>query len=99
MAGLITIADWIGSDETHFSQDAHWDMPERRRRAQAALEIISWRSFRTRQVTGFGDLFPEILQANNLQTATAQVVREPGIYIVEGPMGSGKTGGSTVGGV
>ena len=91
VAGLITIADWIGSDERHFYQDARWDMPERRRRAQGALTTINWKSFRTKHLTGFGDLFPEIPQANNLQTATVQVVREPGIYIVEGPMGCGKT--------
>lgn len=91
VAGLITIADWIGSDESHFSQDARWDMPERRRRAQTALATINWRSFRVRQLTGFGELFPELLHANNLQTATVQVVHEPGIYIIEGPMGYGKT--------
>jgi len=91
VAGLITIADWIGSDERHFSQDARWDMPERRRRAQTALATIDWRSFRARQLAGFGDLFPEIPQANSLQTATVQVVREPSIYVIEGPMGYGKT--------
>ena len=91
VAGLITIADWIGSDERHFSQAARWDMPERRRRAQTALATINWRSFRARPLAGFGDLFPEILQANSLQTATVQVVHEPGIYIIEGPMGYGKT--------
>jgi CRISPR-associated endonuclease/helicase Cas3 len=91
VAGLITIADWIGSDEKHFPLDAHWDMLERRRRAQTALATIDWRLFRPRQLTGFGDLFPEIPRANSLQMATAQVVREPGIYIIEGPMGYGKT--------
>ena len=91
VAGLITISDWIGSDERHFSQDARWDMLERRRRAQTALATINWRSLEARQLTGFGDLFPEILQANSLQTATVQVVRELGIYIIEGPMGYGKT--------
>ena len=91
VAGMITIADWIGSDERHFSQNARWDMPERRRQAQTALATIGWRSFRARPLTGFGDLFPEILQANSLQTATVQVVCEPGIYIIEGPMGYGKT--------
>lgn len=91
VAGLITVADWIGSDERHFSQYANWDMPERRRRAQTALSTINWRSVRTRQLTGFGELFPELLQANSLQNATVQVVDEPGVYIIEGPMGYGKT--------
>ena len=91
VAGLITIADWIGSDESHFSQDARWDMPERRGRAQTVLTTIHWRSVETRQLNGFGDLFPEIPHPNSLQTATVQVAREPGIYIIEGPMGYGKT--------
>ena len=91
VAGLITVADWIGSDETHFSQHARWDMLERRKRAQTALASINWRSVRARQLNGFGDLFPEIPQANSLQTTSLQVVREPGTYIIEGPMGCGKT--------
>jgi CRISPR-associated endonuclease/helicase Cas3 len=91
VAGLIAIADWIGSDERHFPQDACWDIPERRRRAQTALATINWRSVKARPLTGFGDLFPEIPLANSLQTATLQAVREPGLYVIEGPMGCGKT--------
>lgn len=91
VAGLITIADWIGSDETHFSQAAQWDMPERRRRAQTALSTIHWRSVETRQLNGFGDLFPETPRPNSLQAATVRVAREPGVYVIEGPMGCGKT--------
>ena len=90
-AGLITVADWIGSDESHFPQIARWDMPERRRIAQTALAKIGWTSFRTKQLAGFGELFPELLQANSLQTATARMVVDPGIYVIEGPMGCGKT--------
>lgn len=91
VAGLITIADWIGSDEEHFPQDVQWDIPERRERAQTALANICWRPVRAQQLNSFGDLFPNIPQANSLQTASLQVVRGPGIYIVEGPMGCGKT--------
>jgi len=91
VAGLITIADWIGSDERHFPQNARWDMPERRKRARMALATINWRSVEARKLTGFGDLFPEITQANNLQTTTEGAVREPGTYVIEGPMGCGKT--------
>jgi CRISPR-associated endonuclease/helicase Cas3 len=91
VAGLITIADWIGSDEKNFPQNASWDTQERRRRAKLALERIDWQSFRTRQLNGFGELFPETPQVNSLQTTTVQVVHEPGIYVIEGPMGYGKT--------
>ena len=91
VAGLITIADWIGSDERPFAQNARWNMPERRRRAKTALATINWRSGKTRQLNGFGDLFPDTPQANRIQNETLQAVREPGIYIIEGPMGCGKT--------
>ncbi|MBZ5514848.1 MAG: CRISPR-associated helicase Cas3' [Acidobacteriia bacterium] len=91
VAGLITIADWIGSDERHFPLDARWDVSERRRRAQTALATINWRSVEVRQLTEFAELFPEIPQANSLQTTTDQVVGEPGTYVIEGPMGCGKT--------
>jgi CRISPR-associated endonuclease/helicase Cas3 len=91
VAGLITIADWIGSDEKNFPQNASWDTQERRMRAKTALARIDWRPFRAKQLNAFGDLFPEIPQANSLQTASVQVVHEPGIYVIEGTMGYGKT--------
>ena len=37
VAGLVTVADWIGSDETHFPQDANWETLEQRRKAKTAL--------------------------------------------------------------
>jgi CRISPR-associated endonuclease/helicase Cas3 len=91
VAGLITIADWIGSDEKLFPQDARWTMAERRKRAQMALATIDWRPITAKQLNGFSDLFPEIQQANSLQTESVRVVREPGVYVIEGPMGYGKT--------
>lgn len=91
VAGLITIADWIGSDERHFPQEALGDILDRRRRGQAALANINWKRVAARQLSGFADLFPQIQDANSLQTATLQTVREAGIYVLEGPMGCGKT--------
>lgn len=91
LAGLITVSDWIGSDERHFPQDAKWDLAERRRRAQNALEAIDWKPLVARPRVGFGGCFPEIPRPNSLQTAAVQVVQEPGIYLLEAPMGSGKT--------
>jgi CRISPR-associated endonuclease/helicase Cas3 len=91
LAGLITVADWIGSDESHFPQDAAWDLPERHRRAQIALTDINWRPVNARPALEFYDLFPEITEPNSLQRATLDSVRGPGIYVIEGPMGCGKT--------
>ena len=91
VAGLITVADWIGSDERHFPQDAPWDMTQRRERSRSALDVIGWKRAAVREKLGFAELFPEIAPANSLQVATMQTVREPGVYVIEGPMGCGKT--------
>jgi CRISPR-associated endonuclease/helicase Cas3 len=91
VAGLITVSDWIGSDERRFPQHARWGVAQRRERARSALVAINWRRAKTRHVDGFAELFPEIARANSLQTAAIQTVREPGVYVIEGPMGCGKT--------
>ena len=91
VAGLITVADWIGSDERHFPQEARWGMVRRRERALSALAAIGWKRAAARRVGGFAQLFPEIAHPNGLQIAALQLVSEPGLYIIEGPMGCGKT--------
>jgi CRISPR-associated endonuclease/helicase Cas3 len=91
IAGLITVADWIGSNERYFPQTARWDMLERRSRAQTTLAALDWRPVQAKGLAGFSDLFPETPQANSLQIATLEAVREPGTYVIEGPMGYGKT--------
>jgi CRISPR-associated endonuclease/helicase Cas3 len=89
-AGLITVADWTGSDEFHFLQDATWDIDQRRERAAAALRSNGWRRITVGKSLSFRHLFPGFT-ANNLQDATINVVNRPGVYVVEGPMGFGKT--------
>jgi CRISPR-associated endonuclease/helicase Cas3 len=89
-AGLVTVADWIGSDERHFPLDACWDPPERRRRARTALAAINWKPAQVKRLSQFAELFP-VMQANSLQIATEQAVCEPGVYVIEAPMGYGKT--------
>ncbi|HEV8722175.1 MAG TPA: CRISPR-associated helicase Cas3' [Candidatus Binatia bacterium] len=89
-AGLISVADWIGSDEFHFLQDATWDIKERRRRAAAALRINGWKRISIGKSLSFPQLFPGFT-ANNLQNVTTKLVSQPGVYVIEGPMGYGKT--------
>lgn len=91
VAGLITIADWIGSDENRFPQDARWDMAVRRERAIAALKAIGWTPPTLKRGLAFRDLFPSIPRANSLQVAASRAVRGPGVYVIEAPMGYGKT--------
>lgn len=88
LAGLVTVADWIGSNEAFFSP-AHGHLVDQTRRlATDALGLIGWPggalldcSFRT--VFGF--------DANTVQKAVADSATSPGLFLVEAPMGCGKT--------
>lgn len=90
VAGLITIADWIGSDERNFPQSINGDLPDRRARARAALDSIGWRNANVHPGLDFRELFPG-LPPNSLQRAVWDAVKEPGVYVIEAPMGYGKT--------
>jgi len=90
VAGLITVADWIGSDEKLFPQDWPAKLVDRRQRAQAALETVRWKSPAAINGLKFTELFPPFV-ANALQVAAWDHITVPGLYVIEGPMGCGKT--------
>lgn len=89
-AGLITVADWIASDEYRFPNET-WSIEKRRRRAEDALLGLGWRRITAKKALSFQQLFPALKEANSLQRATSEVVKTPGLYVIEGPMGFGKT--------
>lgn len=89
-AGLITVADWIGSDESRFP-DEKWNLEERRRRAHDALLGVGWKQITPKRALSFSQLFPALTEANSLQRAAMEEITGPGIYVIEGPMGFGKT--------
>lgn len=91
VAGLISIADWIGSDEQRFPQDSRWNGAQREEAARRAVSEIGWRVPVINPAMPFQDLFPETPLPNSLQSGMMAVAEEPGVYIVEGPMGFGKT--------
>ncbi|MBM3789557.1 MAG: CRISPR-associated helicase Cas3', partial [Acidobacteria bacterium] len=91
LAGLVTIADWIGSDENRFPQDAQWDMAARREHVRVVLKAIAWTPPSIDKGFSFGDLFHSIARANSLQDTISQAVEGPGVYVIEAPMGYGKT--------
>ncbi|MBI3911847.1 MAG: CRISPR-associated helicase Cas3' [Armatimonadetes bacterium] len=100
LAGLTTLADWIGSDPSRFppAEGAFPTIenyvPEARRRAAAAVEAVGWRPVPGRaDVPGFPELFPGYT-ATPLQELAGEVARAlsgPGIVLIEAPMGEGKT--------
>ncbi len=93
-AGLLAVADWLGSDERFFSagvESPPVSPSERRGKAQKALSAIGFGSPQVHDDLSFTRLFPELSAANALQKAAADSVLAPGLYIIEGPMGCGKT--------
>ena len=86
LAGLISVADWIGSNEDFFQSERGVSLEIARRQAKEALAIIGWPGGRLQEVdfkTVFG------FSANSVQRSVAKA--QPGLLIVEAPMGSGKT--------
>lgn len=89
LAGLISVADWIGSDETYFPIDRNLELEESMGRAQHAVEAIGFSRLEARSGLRFEELFS--FPQNDLQREAVAAITEPGIYVIEAPMGMGKT--------
>jgi CRISPR-associated endonuclease/helicase Cas3 len=89
-AGLITVADWIGSDEEFFSPVGGQNSSAREL-AESALNAIGWRPAHFQAGQTFSNLFPECNSPRPLQSATLEQISGPGLYLIEAQMGSGKT--------
>lgn len=93
LAGLIAVADWIGSNEAWFSPENGIPVEIAREKAKEILKEIGWPGGGLRLMS-FGEAFgdePGGMQANGVQRAVAEAGSSPGLIIVEGPMGCGKT--------
>lgn len=97
LAGLCSVADWVGSNRSWFPYtpstgvDARTYLAQARERAAAALDELYWRPWTPRFAT-FGELFtaaPRPLQA--AVEAVAGDLCGPSLVLVEAPMGEGKT--------
>ncbi len=97
LAGLTSVADWIGSDERFFSPDRKTQAEDVSSLAIKALVTIGFRSPEFLPNLSFHDLFhdagnPEIRWVpNEMQQKAFAAVNAPGVYIIEAPMGMGKT--------
>lgn len=89
VAGLIAIADWIGSNEAFFPVAHGLAVEDSREAAIAALRKIGWSRGRMRPAD-FGELFKGFTPSS-LQKAVHHHSNSPCLLIVEGPMGCGKT--------
>ncbi len=90
IAGLVTLADWIGSDESFFPSDHTLSEDELHRRAESAVKSIGFGLPPVLSNLSFADIFNG-RTPYELQEETARMVDGPGIYVIEAPMGMGKT--------
>ncbi|MBP9013270.1 MAG: CRISPR-associated helicase Cas3' [Smithella sp.] len=97
LAGITSIADWIGSDERFFSPNRREENEAVSELAQEAIDTIGFG--KTEFVTGlsFHDLFHDInhpeaqWMPNDMQEKAYNAISDPGVYVIEAPMGIGKT--------
>ncbi len=92
-AGLITVADWFGSDERRFPlswpENPIADIALSRQCAATSLSAAGWQPASATAGLSFAQLFS--FSPNPLQQEAAERGRSPGLYLIEGPMGCGKT--------
>ncbi len=89
LGGLVTVADWIGSDENLFSSQDIECRQGLSELAAKALDQCGFRKPNVKQDLDFADVFenaPYPLQQTFYRATVA-----PGLYILEAPMGAGKT--------
>jgi CRISPR-associated endonuclease/helicase Cas3 len=89
LAGLVCVADWIGSDESHFPPEGLPPGADVKTLAMQAVAGCGWKHFATCHGLSFRDVFG--CAAYPLQQDFIDHVDGPGLYILEAPMGMGKT--------
>lgn len=100
LAGITSVADWIASNETLFPYDIRHSLEAHplyaQQQAGQALTRLGWTGWRPPlESTDFQKLFPFIKTLRPLQQealALSETLRDnPGLIIIEAPMGEGKT--------
>lgn len=101
LAGLTSVADWIASSLTHTDvvEDPAVYVDERRAAVDERLAGIDWPGAEpwysaAVDTRDFASLFFSEFQPRPLQSAMAELARavdDPALYIIEAPMGEGKT--------
>ena len=102
LSGLLIVTDWLASNEALFPYIALMDEPvstNRKKRQNAAWEMLAlpypWEAGNAWMNSNlYSERFTFIKESNELQNIAFQTVAdldEPGIVIIEAPMGKGKT--------
>jgi len=98
LTGMMTFADWLGSNESFYKTDASkfanpLGLSEIRdlgqKMADTVMDWLKWGSTSVRSGLSFEKLFP--FEPNATQIALCELMTRPGLFVVEAPMGVGKT--------
>jgi len=89
LMGLTSVADWIGSDEHYFPINEGLGSPDSQKAAKLAVESIGFLQSGIIKNLTFKGIFG--FSPNDMQAKTMVAITEPGIYVIEAPMGLGKT--------
>jgi CRISPR-associated endonuclease/helicase Cas3 len=97
LSAIVSVADWIGSDEEHFPlEDQHLPIASylrhARHHAECALDRVGWARPWAMASFSFERVFPFAPSAAQQEVITeVQRLALPALVIVEAPMGVGKT--------
>ena len=101
LAGLTSVADWIASNETFFpcgvQHHVQEHLPYARRQASQALDELGWTGWQPPPAPSqiqllFPTIIEEVRPLQQEAIAIALALKDqPGLIIVEAPMGEGKT--------
>lgn len=97
LAGLITLADWLGSDEDNFSPENRGTLDKitQRARADEIVKRLELSGATLVAEKSFQQVFAERLKGNTPRPLQQEIITSlqpvPGVYIIEDVMGSGKT--------
>lgn len=90
LAGITCVSDWIASDESFFPPDEPFlSSEDGRHRAARALAACGFRPTSFRPGLSFRDIFG--FDPYPAQQAFLDAASSPGVYVLEAPMGMGKT--------
>ncbi len=91
LAGLTCVSDWIGSDEEFFPADGPpISDGDPAKTARHALELCGFYPSSMKRGLTFKDIFDD-LAPYDAQKEFIKRVERPGVYVMEAPMGIGKT--------
>lgn len=90
LAGITCVSDWIASDEVFFPpEEVPLSSDEGRQRAIEALRKCGFKRVEIKEHLSFSDVFG--VNPYPAQSTFIEKISAPGVYILEAPMGMGKT--------